>query len=97
MEYLFLKIRGKSVGEKVTLNLLCPDDEKTRVMTEIDLNDVKLKGEPKKEEVIQLTDDIGITLTYPKVKDLMGIDTDASIKLLMLSHQQQKIYDKDNV
>ena len=77
MEYLFLKIRGKSVGDKVTLNLLCPDDEKTRVMTEIDLNDVKLKGEPKKEEVIQLTDDIGITLTYPKVKDLMGIDTDA--------------------
>ena len=63
-------------------------------MTEIDLNDVKLKGEPKKEEVIQLTDDIGITLTYPKVKDLMGIDTDASQSnlLLMLSHQQQKIY-----
>ena len=100
MEYLFLKIRGKSVGDKVTLNLLCPDDEKTRVMTEIDLNDVKLKGEPKKEEVIQLTDDIGITLTYPKVKDLMGIDTDASaVKLTfdVIASTTKNIYDKDNV
>ena len=41
MEYIFLKIRGKSVGDKVELNLLCPDDEKTRVMTEIDLSEIK--------------------------------------------------------
>ena len=31
VEYIFLRIRGKSVGEKVKLSLLCPDDEKTRV------------------------------------------------------------------
>ena len=45
MEYIFLKIRGKSVGDKVELNLLCPDDEKTRVMTEIDFKFYK-KQEP---------------------------------------------------
>ena len=37
VEYLFLRIRGKSVGEKVVLNVLCPDDEKTRVDVEINL------------------------------------------------------------
>ena len=42
MEYIFLKIRGKSVGDKVTLNLLCPDDEKTRVPTEIDLSVINI-------------------------------------------------------
>ena len=37
VEYIFLRIRGKSVGEKVKLNLLCPDDEETRVSVEVDL------------------------------------------------------------
>ena len=40
IEYIFLRLRGKSVGEKVTLNVLCPDDEKTRVDVDINLEDV---------------------------------------------------------
>ena len=40
IEYVFLKLRGKSVGEKITINVLCPDDEKTRVDVDIDLKDV---------------------------------------------------------
>ena len=43
VEYIFLRIRGKSVGEKVTLNLLCPDDEKTRVDVEVDLEKVDIQ------------------------------------------------------
>ena len=77
MEYLFLKIRGKSVGDKVELNLLCPDDEKTRVLTEIDLNEIKIeKGESK--NTIQLSDDIGITMKYPTVKDLINFGNEKS-------------------
>ena len=37
VEYIFLKIRGKSVGDKVKLNLLCPDDNETRVDVDVDL------------------------------------------------------------
>ena len=40
VEYLFLRIRGKSVGEKIELNLLCPDDGETRVKTNLNLEDV---------------------------------------------------------
>ena len=77
MEYLFLKIRGKSVGDKVELNLLCPDDEKTRVLTEIDLNEIKIeKGEST--NTIQLNDDIGITMKYPTVKDLINFGNEKS-------------------
>jgi T4 bacteriophage base plate protein. len=39
IEYIFLRIRAKSVGERVKLNLLCPDDEKTRVNVEINLEE----------------------------------------------------------
>ena len=77
MEYLFLKIRGKSVGDKVELNLLCPDDEKTRVLTEVDLNQIKIeKGEST--NTIQLNDDIGITMKYPTVKDLINFGNEKS-------------------
>lgn len=77
MEYIFLKIRGKSIGDKVELNLLCPDDEKTRVLTEVDLNQIKIeKGEST--NTIQLSDEIGITMKYPTVKDLINFGNEKS-------------------
>ena len=71
MEYIFLKIRGKSVGDKVELNLICPDDEKTRVMTEIDLSKVK-PTKSNHDGVIKINDTIGMTMKYPTVKDLVN-------------------------
>ena len=43
IEYLFLNIRGKSVGESIDVNIICPDDEKTSVKVEIDLDDIKVQ------------------------------------------------------
>ena len=78
MEYIFLKIRGKSVGDKVELNLLCPEEEKTRVLTEVDLNEIKIeKGEST--NVIQLSNDIGITMKYPTVKHLINYGNEKSV------------------
>ena len=42
IEYLFLNIRGKSVGETIDVNIICPDDEKTSVKVVIDLDDIKV-------------------------------------------------------
>ena len=78
MEYIFLKIRGKSVGDKVELNLLCPDDEKTRVPTEIDLSIINI-DKPKANNAIQLSEDIGITMKYPTVKDLINFGNEKSV------------------
>jgi len=70
IEYIFLRIRGKSVGEKVTLNLLCPDDEKTSVKTTIDLQDVAVQMKEEHSNEIQLNDDIKIVMGYPTLGDL---------------------------
>ena len=78
MEYIFLAIRGKSVGDKVELNLLCPDDEKTRVPTEIDLSVINI-DKPKANNAIQLSEDIGITMKYPTVKDLINFGNEKSV------------------
>ena len=78
MEYIFLKIRGKSVGDKVELNLLCPDDKKTRVPTEIDLSIINI-DKPKANNAIQLSEDIGITMKYPTVKDLINFGNEKSV------------------
>ena len=40
---MFLNIRGKSVGESIDVNIICPDDEKTSVKVVIDLDDIKVK------------------------------------------------------
>ena len=43
IEFLFLNVRAKSVGEKIDVNLTCPDDNKTSVTVEIDLDSIKIK------------------------------------------------------
>ena len=43
IEYLFLNIRGKSVGEDIEVNLICPDDGKTQVPVTINIDDVKIQ------------------------------------------------------
>ena len=74
IEYLFLRIRGKSVGEKVKLNLLCPDDEKTRVDVEVNLEEVDIQMSEEHTNIIKLTEDINIIMKYPCLKDMAGFD-----------------------
>ena len=58
IEYIFLKIRGKSVGEKVQLNLTCQDEEKTTVPVEINLEDVSVQMVADHTNEIQITDQV---------------------------------------
>ena len=74
IEYLFLRIRGKSVGEKVKLNVLCPDDEKTRVDVEVDLEKVDVQMTDDHTNIVNLTKDITMVMRYPCLKDMSGFD-----------------------
>ena len=74
IEYVFLRIRGKSVGEKVKLNVLCPDDEKTRVDVEVDLEKVDVQMSEEHTNIVNLTKDISIVMRYPCLKDMSGFD-----------------------
>ena len=79
VEYIFLRIRGKSVGEKVKLNLLCPDDEKTRVDVEVNLEEVDVQMSVGHTNTIELNKDITLVMKYPCLKDMTGFDDEGEI------------------
>ncbi len=74
LEYIFLHLRSKSVGEKITINILCPDDEKTRVDVNIDLAEVGIQMKEDHTNVIQLTDKISMHMRYPTLSDTKGLE-----------------------
>jgi hypothetical protein len=67
VEYIFLQIRAKSVGEVSKLRLLCPDDKKTQVDVEVDLNDVKVHVDEGHSNKIEIDDKMGMIMTYPSI------------------------------
>ena len=75
LEYIFLRIRAKSVGEVAKLSLLCEDDGETYVPVEIDLESIEVEFKEDHDPKIQLTEEIGIMMGYPTFEH---IDFDAS-------------------
>ena len=67
LEYIFLNIRAKSVGEVAKLKIICPDDEKTTVDVEVDLTKINVEMDEKHNPRIELTDNIGILMSYPSL------------------------------
>ena len=67
VEYLFLNIRAKSVGEVSKLKLLCPDDNKTYADVEVNLEEVQVQVGDKHTNKIELTDNMGMIMTYPTI------------------------------
>ena len=66
-EYIFLQIRSKSVGEVSKIKILCPDDKKTYANVEIDLNEVAVQVDDEHTNKIELTDSMGLIMTYPNI------------------------------
>ena len=73
IEYIFLQIRGKSVGEKIDLNITCPDDEKTSVPVQVDINDISVLMSEEHSNEVDLNNDIKMVFRYPLLKDVKGI------------------------
>jgi len=67
IEYLFLNIRGKSVGEELDVNVICPDDEKTSVAISINLDDIQVQKNDEHDNKIRLDDNIMMELKYPSL------------------------------
>jgi len=97
VEYIFLNIRAKSVGEVSELPLIAPDDKKTRVVVEVDLSEVKIQETEGHTNKIELTDEMGIYMQYPTV-DTFGksgmTEITASNMLEVISACIRQIYDK---
>jgi len=80
VEYLFLNVRAKSVGEISKIKILCPDDNKTYVTTEVDLTKVNVEIGENHTNKIELQDEMGIIMTYPTLESFREIGLDAKIK-----------------
>ena len=99
LEYIFLNVRAKSVGEIVTLKLLCSDDRETYADVEIDLNDIKVNFPEGHTNKIELSDTVGILMRYPQFNlvriSQKGSDTEYIFK--MIKECISTIYEGDTV
>ena len=80
LEFLFLKIRTKSVGENVEVTVTCPDDNETEVAVSIPLDEINVVKDKKHKTELKLSDEIIITMGYPSVETFvtMNFDTEQS-------------------
>ena len=102
IEYLFLNIRAKSVGETVDVVITCPDDKKTTVDTSINIDDIKIKKTPGHKNIIKLDDKYSMKLKYPSMQQFIdaNFDTDeegsqVAQSINMLSTCIDMIYDEE--
>ena len=67
IEYLFLNIRGKSVGEELEVNIICPDDGETQVPVTINLDDIKVEKSEEHTNKIKLDNNLMMEMAYPSL------------------------------
>ena len=104
IEYIFLQIRSKAVGEVSKLNLLCPDDGKTYVEVEVNLSEIEVEVNETHKNKIELTEDMGMIMTYPTIDSFIDgnfaditannmIDVVASCVLQIYEKKGEVVYD----
>ena len=67
IEFLFLNIRGKSVGEELEVNIICPDDGETQVPVTINLDDIKVQKNENHEKKIKIDNSVMMEMKYPSL------------------------------
>ena len=86
IEYIFLNVRSKSVGETINVNIICPDDEKTSVEIPIDLESIKVKKDKSHTNIVKIDDNLSLKLKYPSMEQFIENNfesTDETIKNTM--------------
>lgn len=99
LEYVFLKLRAKSVGNIIELKYTDPLDENTYDM-KINLDDVEIIRHPDHTNKIKITKDTGLILRYPKADmadTLKHIDTELDMLFGVVKYCIESVYDADNI
>tara|TARA_B100001059_G_C17785579_1_gene556864 strand:+ start:43 stop:759 length:717 start_codon:yes stop_codon:yes gene_type:complete len=102
IEYLFLNIRGKSVGEVVEVNIVCPDDGETEVKISINLDEIQVVRNEEHTKTVKLDDTYFMDMKYPSLEQFIrnnfefeNPDMDQSFELI--GSCIDKIYDNEEV
>ena len=77
LEYMFIKIRSKSVGEISNIKVTCPDDNETQVPVEVNLEEIEMVVDDKHTNKIELTDDVTVLFDYPTLASYSQIKTES--------------------
>ena len=83
IEYLFLNIRGKSVGEEIEVNIICPDDGETQVPVTIDLDDIQIQKNENHSKQIKIDPTIMMEMKYPSLDQFIKNNFDFADKNAM--------------
>jgi hypothetical protein len=78
VEYLFLQIRSKAVGETVEVRITCPDDGETTVVKKINIEDIGVQMSLEHSQEVDLGSDIKIVFRYPLLSDVVGMMSGAT-------------------
>ena len=78
IEYLFLNVRSKSVGEQIEVNVTCPDDEKTSVPITIDIDSIKIEKNKNHTNTIKLDDSLSLKLRYPSMEQFVSTNFESA-------------------
>ena len=103
IEYLFLNIRGKSVGEEIEVNLICPDDEKTTVPVTINIDDIEIKKSEDHNKRIALDKNLMMEMKYPSLDQFIknnfdfGAEPGIDQSFELIASCIDKIYNQEEV
>ena len=103
IEYLFLNIRGKSVGEELEVNIICPDDGETQVPVKINLDDIQVQKSEDHTNKIKVDSSIMMEMKYPSLDQFIKSNFDFNDKNAMdqsfelIGSCIDKIYTEDEV
>ena len=103
IEYLFLNIRGKSVGEEIEVNLISPDDEVTQVPVTINVDDIKVQKSEDHNKKVKLDDTLVMEMKYPSLDQFIKSNFDFGDEVTMdqsfdlIASCIDKIYNEEEV
>ena len=102
IEYLFLNVRAKSVGETVDVNVTCPDDGVTQVPLKVDIDSIKVQKNEKHTNIIKLDDNLSLQMNYPSLTqfiesnfELSGVDSDLEKSLDVIISCIGQVYNEE--
>ncbi len=102
IEFIFLNVRAKSVGEMIEVNVTCPDDGKTQVQMEIDIDAIKVQKDKKHSNLVKIDEKLSMKMKYPSIQqfvqnnfDIKDTGPDVDQSLTMITTCIEQIYTEE--
>ena len=102
IEFIFLNVRAKSVGEMIDVNVTCPDDGKTQVQMEIDIDAIKVQKDKKHSNLVKIDEKLSMKMKYPSIQqfvqnnfDIKDTGPDVDQSLTMITTCIEQIYTEE--